>query len=1017
MSRRGGSGRRTNGGRAVENGAMNSPPAAPADARTVLEAVAANPGLRSGAHVVLRDLIEKGIAGVQQPVLRQYMAEAFSGMLQGKGPDFTVLQGGPLAALSGLQVEADGVVLPETAWSQDALLGCLAEVATNSDVVQELSQLDHTDAILSEMSEPMAADQLHSTFEVLLQYRDSTLSVGSVIRMLVQLAQLNGPLKMLGGPPTPCDLQTFSQHLSALANQLNTLHDPKLLGEYLQSPFVSRDKYELFALQHVQMLVWLQRVQQGLSPGMGKTGAELTSFVSQISHAARVLLFQPMLLHGAQVMRYLHTLPKEPVADSMREAMRYPSDTASDADRVAWLQLNLLLQFQSLYRTALCDNSIYTPNYSPGEANLFSAFLRLEEIYTHLIGRFPACCPLTEQEQAVLTQLCNKLNSYFADGKKIKSLLESQPSNGKQQLVQLGIATNAATAVRDWILPFMMQFADLLKVLWTLWTALKRKQEVGETHKRAVEQIGRLVGNCIVQQLAEEEAALRSAAVARPSDAVKDLAVGRARRPAGADGGAIGEAPQGLPPVGIAGLPHGSSALAPAQSRAVGAPPASADDSNGIGEGGGGWASVVRRPPTEPQLPLPASSKASSQPVVSTIRPKAAGTTDETVRTLVDKREQARFARDFEAADKLREQLAKLGVSLDDQVKVWRASDGRSGPITPVNVSALHAQKAAKGGAAPLTDEDIGRLVQEREQARYTGDYKTADKLRDTLEKHGVHLDAKENKWQAADGRSGPIGPVNISAAHAQKAARAGAPKLPLEEIEKILVQREQARARRDYKTADVLRDTLEKHGVYLDSKENKWHAADGRSGAIVVSSLSEEEIGKILANRQAARLRHDYKTADRLRDQLNEQCVSVDDKKNRWDASDGRTGTIDPFTCVHDAKPAEENETQGNGAPSKESQPQQPQPFEGAQQQLPAPGAAPKGAEGLAALAAAKGDGSKRQQPPEKRREMAKQLRAATGASARMCEKALQSHQDDIHLAADWLLTQSEADGGDASS
>ena len=46
------------------------------------------------------------------------------------------------------------------------------------------------------------------------------------------------------------------------------------------------------------------------------------------------------------------------------------------------------------------------------------------------------------------------------------------------------------------------------------------------------------------------------------------------------------------------------------------------------------------------------------------------------------------------------------------------------------------------------------------------------------------------------------------------------------------LLEREQARARRDYKTADVLRDTLEKHGVYLDAKENKWHATDGRTGA-----------------------------------------------------------------------------------------------------------------------------------------------------------------------------------------
>ena len=47
-----------------------------------------------------------------------------------------------------------------------------------------------------------------------------------------------------------------------------------------------------------------------------------------------------------------------------------------------------------------------------------------------------------------------------------------------------------------------------------------------------------------------------------------------------------------------------------------------------------------------------------------------------------------------------------------------------------------------------------------------------------------------------------------------------------------------------------------------------------------------------------SARLRHDYKSADRLRDQLNEQCVSVNDKTNRWDAADGRSGNIEPFTC-----------------------------------------------------------------------------------------------------------------------
>ena len=72
-------------------------------------------------------------------------------------------------------------------------------------------------------------------------------------------------------------------------------------------------------------------------------------------------------------------------------------------------------------------------------------------------------------------------------------------------------------------------------------------------------------------------------------------------------------------------------------------------------------------------------------------------------------------------------------------------ADGRGGPITPVNVSELHAQKAARAGAASLSDDEIDRLVKEREQARFTSDYKTADVLRDTLEK--LRHDADHDGW------------------------------------------------------------------------------------------------------------------------------------------------------------------------------------------------------------------------------------------------------------------------------
>ena len=263
----------------------------------------------------------------------------------------------------------------------------------------------------------------------------------------------------------------------------------------------------------MQLLAWLQRVQTGLAQGDGKNGPEALQFLQQIAHAARVLLFQPLIVHVHQVMLTVSALPAngggDEVPGSMQNAMTYPPDTATDEDRVEWLQLNLLLQFQTVYKSALCNTSIYQGAYSPGEQQLLGGMNQLHEIYSHVIGRFPQCCPLSDQEQAVLTQLCQKLNKFFTDGKQIKALLETQGANGKVMLVrQIQNATTPQYAVRDWILPFMIQFTDLLKIMWQLWSSLKRKQQASERVRRSIEGIARVSGRCIVQQIAEQVSVL-----------------------------------------------------------------------------------------------------------------------------------------------------------------------------------------------------------------------------------------------------------------------------------------------------------------------------------------------------------------------------------------------------------------------------------------------------------------------------------------------------------------------------
>ena len=473
--------------------------------------------------------------------------------------------------LAELQVQGDAILLPGHAWSEQ-LLPLLMDVAASSSYGDELPMVE-TDGelqlserccrqqrrrasprvavaghaarlalcprtlthrwfdsrrrasaavLLEEMMQEMLPAHLHQTLEALHAYGESPLPVAGVGRVLVALAHLDGPLK-LTAQPTPCDPQTFSQHLLALSSQLNMLHDQKLC-EYLHSPHFKRSKFELFALQHMQLLTWLQRVHTALMHSVAKHGPELQQYMVQLGHAARVLVFQPTLLHTLHVVQTCMSLPSEPVPGSMRQAMTYPADSATDFDRVEWLQLNLLLQFQSIYKMALCQPDIYQhpQAFSPGEASLVQGFLRLEEIYTHLIGRFPQCCRLSAQEQAVLANLCQQLNKYFADGHRIRKLIEQQSmmpqSMGKHAVAQLVTPSSSSPqfAVRDWILPFMVTFCELLKIIWQLWTNLVRKQQAMDAQRRSIEGLARLAGSAIVKQLTDQAHRLAHTAPSMP---------------------------------------------------------------------------------------------------------------------------------------------------------------------------------------------------------------------------------------------------------------------------------------------------------------------------------------------------------------------------------------------------------------------------------------------------------------------------------------------------------------------
>jgi len=62
------------------------------------------------------------------------------------------------------------------------------------------------------------------------------------------------------------------------------------------------------------------------------------------------------------------------------------------------------------------------------------------------------------------------------------------------------------------------------------------------------------------------------------------------------------------------------------------------------------------------------------------------------------------------------------------------------------------------GGGGGLSESDIERLLQDREDARRGRDYDSADRIRDELRAGGVNIDDKESTWRTNDGRSGTYG-------------------------------------------------------------------------------------------------------------------------------------------------------------------------------------------------------------------------------------------------------------------
>mmetsp|Transcript_44952 Transcript_44952/g.66140 ORF Transcript_44952/g.66140 Transcript_44952/m.66140 type:complete len:685 (-) Transcript_44952:38-2092(-) len=235
---------------------------------------------------------------------------------------------------------------------------------------------------------------------------------------------------------------------------------------------------------------------------------------------------------------------------------------------------------------------------------------------------------------------------------------------------------------------------------------------------------------------------------------------------------------------------------------------------------------------------------------------------------------------------------------------------------------------------SPVDEATVNGLLGERLQARKTGDFETADAIRDQLASdYSVEIFDKDKIWFTGsrgggrgrgrgggrrEGRGGgrgggrrnrDFGPNGHDYSQASDAGPTPA-SVNESDIHALIARRLQAKLSRDFRTADRIQNDLMDLGVYVHDKMKEWRAdgvpfdgADfgnaGRGGKrerrgdrnrpyekseYSEDSSEENYISQMVQERSQAKRNREYDVADDIRDELKDSYnVFIDDRIREW--------------------------------------------------------------------------------------------------------------------------------------
>jgi len=265
------------------------------------------------------------------------------------------------------------------------------------------------------------------------------------------------------------------------------------------------------------------------------------------------------------------------------------------------------------------------------------------------------------------------------------------------------------------------------------------------------------------------------------------------------------------------------------------------------------------------------------------------------VEELLEERAGLRASRDYEGADAVRDDLAKMGVAVYDREQTWVVDQrygGGGGDRTRDFGPTGHDYKYVglpEVGASQLLA--INGLIAARLEAKLDRKFGEADSLLSQLGGMGVSLRDREKTWTCRPPKDfGPLGHDY------ERAADDDTPfdEATLAKINELLAQRLQAKLTRAFDEADGCMDELQAIGVFVNDKLRGWRADGGafpthariEGDGDAAWPYADEAVLALLAERSIAKRDADYETADAISTKLrDEMCVALDDKRGTWRA------------------------------------------------------------------------------------------------------------------------------------